>query len=266
VEIETADVEVADAPRLAKISKRAFDSDIDVGAKTKGGPVGYDSVEHHKHHAESDYVDYLKILKDGEIVGGLRVFKADGAGQYDIWGLFVDPDLHRQGIAMKAMKLTMERYEDAKLWTLDTPEWNKRTRQFYEEKFEFVQKGIMRWEKEFDLIYYELLVDDSYRRDLTRIGKLENDMSRISVEGTVLSLGNIREVYSSRDGKKHSVADVRLQDETGEVSLILWDGFIRQVRKGERIRVERGYINSFRGQIQLNVSRYGRIIILQDES
>ncbi|TFF91759.1 GNAT family N-acetyltransferase [Candidatus Thorarchaeota archaeon] len=264
--IEIADVDISDAPKLARISKRAFESDIEVGAKTKGGPAGYDSVAHHKHHAESDYVDYLKILKKGEIVGGVRVFKADENGKYDIWGLFVDPELHRQGIATKAMHLIMELYDDARLWTLDTPEWNRRTKQFYEEKFGFVQKGIMRWEKGFNLIYYELLVDESYQRNLTKISELEDDMNRISVEGTVLSLGNIREVYSSKDGRKHSVAEARLQDETGEISLILWDDFIRQVRKGERIRVERGYTNSFRGQLQLNASRYGRIIIFQDES
>lgn len=260
--VEIAKADLQDAAKLAGISKRAFESDIEVGADKKGGPKGYDSVTAHRRHIESNYVEYIKILYGGEIVGGVRIFRADEFGQYDIWGLFVDPDYHRRAIASKALELVMKRYDDSKIWTLDTPKWNSRTKRFYEEKFGFQSKGILRCEQDFDLIYYELLVDDSYERPLKKIGNLEDGMQQLNVEAEVLSLGNIRKVYSKKDGKKHLVAEARISDETGEIDMVLWDNMIRQVRTGERIRAERAYTSVFRKELQLGVSRYGRIIIL----
>ena len=43
VRIEPA--EKTDAETLASICKRAFDSDVDIGAPGPGGPPGYDSPE-----------------------------------------------------------------------------------------------------------------------------------------------------------------------------------------------------------------------------
>ena len=95
--IEVVDVSTEDAEVLADISKRAFESDIDVGSSVKGGPMGYDSVEVHRSHATRDRLDYLKVLYEGTIVGGMRVYKM-GAGHYEIMGVFIDSDYHRKGI------------------------------------------------------------------------------------------------------------------------------------------------------------------------
>ena len=257
-----ADAEPEDAPILAEISKRAFETDIEVGSKVKGGPRGYDSVKEHRRHTQSDWLDYIKYLYDGRIVGGMRVYRANDNGQYDIMGVFVDPEYHRKGIASTAFHLVMQRYSDARLWTLDTPEWNIRTRNLYGEKLGFVEKGLLRWEQDFDLIYYELLVDESYVHPITPIHELREDQRSVTVEAEVDSLGNIRKVYSKRDGKNHIVAEATLRDDTGSIVLTLWDDFIRQVKKGERIRIERGYTSLYQKSVFLNVGRYGRIIIL----
>ncbi|MFW9888486.1 MAG: GNAT family N-acetyltransferase [Candidatus Thorarchaeota archaeon] len=259
--IEVVDANPKDAEVLAEISKRAFESDIDVGASAKGGPFGYDSVDDHRRHIMSDWLDYLKVLYDGEIVGGLRVYKMN-PGHYEIMGVFVDPDHHRKGIGKESFEIVMKMYPDAKKWTLDTPDWNIRTKNFYE-KLGFVQYGVMRWESEFELRAYELLMDPDFKRDVTRIGDLADGMKQITVEGTVDSITPVREVVSRKDGKTHRVADTRLSDETGTIKLVLWDDAIRQVNTAERILVEKGYVNSFREEIQLNVSRFGRLIILQ---
>ena len=259
--IEIANASPEDASALAKISKRAFESDTEVGATKKGGPSGYASVSAHRQDTLSPYLDYFKVLLDGKIVGGMRVRRANDVGQYDIWGVFVDPDYHRQGIGTKAFHLIMKRYDDAKLWTLDTPEWNVRTRAFYE-RMGFVQKGVLRWEEDFELIYYELLIDKSYEHPLTAIDGLDDGMNHLCVEARVISVGNIRKVYSKKDGKKHLVAEALLRDGTGEIALVLWDEFVRQAKKDELVRVEGGYTREFQGELSLNASRYGRIIIL----
>jgi GNAT superfamily N-acetyltransferase len=259
--VEVLEATPEDSEVLAEISKRAFESDIDVGSSVKGGPMGYDSVEVHRKDAKREWLDYLKVLYEGQIVGGMRVYKMH-PGHYEIMGVFVDPDYHRRGIGQKSFELVMKMYPDAKKWTLDTPDWNIRTKNFYE-KLGFVQYGVMRWEPEFELRAYELILDPDFTRDITKMGDLVDGMKQVTVDGRVDSILPAREVVSRKDGKTQRVADASLSDETGSVKLVLWNDAIRQVNPGERILVEKGYVNSFREEIQLNLSRFGRLVILQ---
>ena len=70
----------------------------------------------------------------------MRVYKM-GEGHYEIFGVFIDPDYHRRGIGAKSFDLVLKRYPDGKRWTLDTPDWNIRTKNFYE-KLGFVHTVI----------------------------------------------------------------------------------------------------------------------------
>ncbi|MHA2302118.1 MAG: GNAT family N-acetyltransferase, partial [Candidatus Thorarchaeota archaeon] len=56
IEVVTATPE--DAAILADISKRAFESDVDVGSAVSGGPMGYDSVDVHRRDAKREWLDY----------------------------------------------------------------------------------------------------------------------------------------------------------------------------------------------------------------
>ncbi len=266
--IEIMNVSPEDAEILADISKRAFESDVDVGSSVKAVTQllnirdirGYDTVAEQKRDAQSDWLDYLKVLYDGTIVGGMRVYKMN-KGHYEIMGFFIDPDYHRRGIGKKSFEIILEMYPDAKQWTLDTPDWNMRTKNFYE-KLGFVQYGVMRWEADFELRAYKLLVDPEFKTELTRIYDLADGMKRVVVEGTIDKVPSPRDVISKKDGKTHQVADAILSDESGSVKLVLWNDMIRQVLPGERVLIEPGYVSSFRDEMQLNLSRFGRIVIL----
>ncbi|MHA2071975.1 MAG: GNAT family N-acetyltransferase [Candidatus Thorarchaeota archaeon] len=260
--IEVAKAFPEDAELLADISKRAFESDIEVGSAVKGGPMGYDSVDVHRRDATREWLDYLKVLYDGRIVGGMRVYKMN-TNHYEIMGVFVDPEYHRKGIGKRSFEIVMEMYPDAKKWTLDTPDWNIRTKNFYE-TLGFVQYGVMRWVPDFELRAYELVLDPEFEREATRIADLLDGMKQVTVEGIVDNIPPPREVFSKKDGKTHRVADARLSDETGSVKLVLWNDAIRQVKKGERVLIVKGYVTSFREEIQLSVSRFGRIVILHE--
>jgi GNAT superfamily N-acetyltransferase len=249
-----------DAETLADISKRAFDSDVEVGAPGEGGPDGYDSIEAHRRDTETTRLEYLKVLYDDKVVGGMRIYKM-GEGHYEIFGVFVDPDYHRKGIGKRSFELVLERYPDAKKWTLDTPDWNIRTKNFYE-KLGFVQYGVMRWVPTFELRAFELVLDETQESRIIAIEDLKEDMERIDVEGVIEQKPEPREVQSKKDGKTHRVCDILLKDETGSVKFVLWNHSIRQVQIGEKIRVENAFVNSFNDELQLNVSPYGRIIIL----
>ncbi|MFW9910505.1 MAG: GNAT family N-acetyltransferase, partial [Candidatus Thorarchaeota archaeon] len=224
-----------------------------------GGPPGYDSVETHRRDTQLKNTDYWKVLVDGRIVGGTRVNRVNDRHHY-IYGVFIDPDFHGKGIGTEFFNLIESRYPHVEKWSLDTPEWNPRTKAFYE-KLGFIQVGVLRWVPTFDLRYYVKLTDTSYRDNVARISELGEGMSGLIVEGEITKIAESREVTSSKDWKKHHVANATIMDETGTATLVLWDDMIRQIRSGETVRAENVYLTEFRGQLQINVHRSGQLII-----
>lgn len=59
------------------------------------------------------------------------------------------------------------------------------------------------------------------------------------------------------------MADATLRDESGTIKLSLWDAQIDAVTKGAKVKVSNGYINTFRGERQLNIGRYGKLDIVE---
>ncbi len=95
------------------------------------------------------------------------------------------------------------------------------------------------------------------------IKDLRNGMRRVDVEAQVTEIGEPREVRSRYKDETYTVADAVVADDSGSVKLTLWNEQIDQVNVNDRIKVENGYVTSFRGEIQLNVGRYGKLTVLE---
>ena len=134
----------SDALTLNGISKRAFDSDIDVGAPSAGGPPGYMSVPFHTKMARTNCL--YKLTENGLIVGGAILFR--DKDKLNIGRIFVSPENHRKGYGAFMMQEIEALFPDVKEFTLDTPIWNVRTNAFYS-KLGYTE---VRRDKEF--IYY----------------------------------------------------------------------------------------------------------------
>lgn len=94
------------------------------------------------------------------------------------------------------------------------------------------------------------------------IKDLRDGMRTVEVEGEIMDVSPSREV-SLRTGGQAKVADATLRDESGTIKLSLWDAQIDAVAKGSRVKISNGYINTFRGERQLNVGRYGKLEIVE---
>jgi GNAT superfamily N-acetyltransferase len=257
--VKLVEATIDDAEVLADISKKAFDTDIDVGSPGEGGPPGYDEPEFQVR--VMDYFDCYRILLDDETVGGIYV-ASKTPGHKVLERIFVDPDHHRQGIGTRAMELAMEAYPEALLWTLGTPEWNARTTAFYE-NLGFVQIGwdlsIPEWRGR----WCEKKVDPSQPYEMTPIGDLKDGMKDTDVEGEILEKGIARQVRSKRRRwQTLAVANTGFGDDSGRIVLVLWNEQIKQVKVGDRLRIENGYVSSYQDIKQLNVGRAGRLIHL----
>jgi len=97
---------------------------------------------------------------------------------------------------------------------------------------------------------------------ILKIRDLRDEMRRVDVEGKVIQKSETREVNSRYKNETYRVADAIIRDDTGTIKLTLWNEQIDQVNVDDTVRIENGYIRSFRGEIQLNVGRYGKLTIL----
>ena len=115
--------------RIVAISKRAFETDTEVGGAIGDYPPEYDSVTWHEQMRNEGHL--LQAVIDGEIVGGAILFvDKDGETLY-IGRIFIDPVYHRKGYGLSLMKMVEAYYPDIKKIQLDTPLWNVRTNAFY---------------------------------------------------------------------------------------------------------------------------------------
>ncbi len=117
----------SDALVLNAISKRAFDSDVAVGAPAKGGPPGYMSLKFHMKMARSGHL--FKLTENGLIIGGAILFL--NRDTLNIGRIFIDPAHHRKGFGTRMMHEIEKLFPDVTSFSLDTPVWNRRTNSFY---------------------------------------------------------------------------------------------------------------------------------------
>jgi replication factor A1 len=96
---------------------------------------------------------------------------------------------------------------------------------------------------------------------LTSIIELKDGMKRVSVEAKVVEKGTPREVKSRYSEETYKIVDAVVADETGSIKLTLWNEQIDQVNVGDNVKIENGYITSFKGETQLNVGKFGKMTV-----
>ena len=97
-----------------------------------------------------------------------------------------------------------------------------------------------------------------------KMNEIKRGISVVSVEGKVKSKSEPRRVRT-RYGLR-SVADLKLEDETGTVGLSLWEQQIDLVNLGDVVRIKGAYVNEFRNELQLNIPRSGLIEVVDKSS
>jgi replication factor A1 len=94
---------------------------------------------------------------------------------------------------------------------------------------------------------------------LVDIKDLNDGMKRVSVEAKVVDKGDPREVRSRYKDETYRIVDAVIADETGSIKLTLWNEQIEQVNVGDNVKIENGYVTSFKGETQLNVGKFGKL-------
>lgn len=92
-----------------------------------------------------------------------------------------------------------------------------------------------------------------------QIKDLRNGMKSISIEAKVIEKTTPRQVLSRYKDEMYNVATAIVSDDTGQVKLTLWNDQINQVEVNDTVKINQGYVTSFKGEIQLNVGKFGTL-------
>ncbi len=96
---------------------------------------------------------------------------------------------------------------------------------------------------------------------MVAIKDLQNGMKRVSVEAKVVEKGDVREVRSRFGNETYRIVDAVVADETASIKLTLWNEQIELVNVGDNIKIDNGYVTSFKNEIQLNVGKFGKLTV-----
>ncbi|MCL4372209.1 OB-fold nucleic acid binding domain-containing protein [Candidatus Marsarchaeota archaeon] len=94
-----------------------------------------------------------------------------------------------------------------------------------------------------------------------KISDLKAGTGNVSLTATVIQKEEPREVVN-KFGKRLTVANITLKDETGTINMSLWGDDINTVKTGDKIELSNCYVNEFRGVPQLSTGKFGKIKVV----
>lgn len=108
--------------------------------------------------------------------------------------------------------------------------------------------------------------ESSESKELIKIEKLTPNSREVNTIVKVISKSEVRNVTSRYRLELHRVCDALVGDETGSIYLTLWDDNIDKINEEATLEITNGYVNLFRGNMRLNVGKYGSYDILEESS
>ena len=79
----------------------------------------------------------------------------------------------------------------------------------------------------------------------------------------VVDLGEIRTFNKS--GKEGRVLNAKIKDDSGEVTLTLWNDEVDKVKKGSKISLKNGYVSEYQGELQVSAGKFGTLEVNESE-
>ncbi len=116
---------------------------------------------------------------------------------------------------------------------------------------------------------------DLYDKIKVRGGYSLNPLVQMKISDLRVGAKNIRLIANvsekspskrvvSRNGKELTISNIRISDETGSITLPLWNDQINLVSKGDLIKIENASVRRYKGERQLNIGyKRGRITIIK---
>ncbi|MGC8993440.1 MAG: OB-fold nucleic acid binding domain-containing protein [Candidatus Aenigmatarchaeota archaeon] len=93
-----------------------------------------------------------------------------------------------------------------------------------------------------------------------KIAELKNGMTNVTLEAKVTDKSERKSVLT-RYGRRE-VANITLEDETGEIKASLWEDQIDKVNVGDNVKISGAFVSEFKDELQLNIPKRGKIEVI----
>ena len=93
------------------------------------------------------------------------------------------------------------------------------------------------------------------------ISDLKVGQGKVDITVEIVSVSEPRQF--EKFGKPGRVASAKAKDETGEITLSLWNDDVDKVKAGDKIKITNGFVSEFRGEKQLSTGRYGQLEVVE---
>ncbi len=93
-----------------------------------------------------------------------------------------------------------------------------------------------------------------------KISELAPGTGNVNLEAEVVGVETPREI--NKNGRVLRVTNATLKDDSGTISLVLWNDAIDQVREGSKISITNGYVNTWQDKLQLTLGKFGKMEVL----
>ncbi len=95
------------------------------------------------------------------------------------------------------------------------------------------------------------------------ISELKAGQGKVDVEVKVKSMAEPR--VMQKYGKELKVANAVVGDESGEITLTLWNADVDKVHAGDTLKITNGYVSEFNGKKQLTSGKFGKLEVVSGE-
>ncbi len=93
-----------------------------------------------------------------------------------------------------------------------------------------------------------------------KIAEINMNSRGVTITAKVESKSEIRSVNTKFGQNK--VADCVIEDDSGNIKLVLWGDEIDKIKVGDRVKIENGFVKEWNGELQLSVGKFGKMSVV----
>jgi len=91
------------------------------------------------------------------------------------------------------------------------------------------------------------------------IRDLKPGMGNVDANVKVSDISELKQITTGA-GVEHKIIELKVQDETGSITLVLWNDKIIPIKVGDMLEIKNSFVTSFKGDWRINVGKYGNVM------
>ncbi len=93
-----------------------------------------------------------------------------------------------------------------------------------------------------------------------KISELKPRQGSVELTAEVVDVGEARTF--NKFGKEGRVANAVIKDDSGKMTLSLWNEQAEKVKAGDKVTIKNGYVSEWQGEMQLTTGKFGTLEVV----